>query len=49
MRIPSHSPFFKWVKSIPVERAEDISKQGTGKIQFINEINIVGEYTRFLD
>jgi hypothetical protein len=26
MRTPTHAPFFKWAKSIPVERAGDLSK-----------------------
>ena len=49
MRTPTHAPFFKWAKSIPVERAGDLAKQGSGQILFVDKINIVGEGTRFLE
>ena len=47
MRRPVMSTFFKWAKSIPVERAQDQQKKGKGTVYFDDNLHVIGEGTKF--
>jgi len=38
---------FRWGKSIPIERAQDIGKKGKGTLRFEDETRIIGIGTEF--
>jgi hypothetical protein len=38
---------FEWAKSIPVERAQDQAKIGSGKVRLKSDTTISGEGTEF--
>ena len=39
--------FFRWSKSLPVERSQDIAKMGKGLVEFEDNLNIKGIGTVF--
>ena len=47
MRRPVLGDFFRLNKAIPVERAADLAKQGSGTIKLDDEINVKGFDTKF--
>jgi hypothetical protein len=40
--------FFRWAKSIPVERAMDKAKNGPGKVKLDDSLHVIGINTSFL-
>lgn len=47
MRRPCLKSMFGWAKSIPVERAADLAKKGTGQITFDDVTTVIGHNTNF--
>ena len=47
MRRPVLKQMFEAADAIPVERAQDLAKQGAGTIQFVDNLNIKGIGTNF--
>mmetsp|Transcript_13221 Transcript_13221/g.22429 ORF Transcript_13221/g.22429 Transcript_13221/m.22429 type:complete len:108 (+) Transcript_13221:416-739(+) len=48
MRRPLIGSLFRMGKSIPVERAQDLAFLGKGKLKFDDNLNVIGEGTKFL-
>jgi len=47
MRRPVIRHFFESSKSIPVERAQDLARVGTGTVAFTDHYTVVGDNTSF--